>query len=184
MHKLTSIYSKKIRVIPNFKFNANNNISENKNHHDEFIMAYPAQFQIHKNHYALIQIHQTLLKLGVNLKTKLFGTDFNGHKEEIKDLINQYKLNKSIKIYGYLPSKEYIKEIVNSDAIIIPSSAEGGSFIFQEFKNYKINYLANNIKEIVMDSAKKVKRHINGIGDKRLTKFEKYFSTGSFGAVN
>ena len=89
----------------------------------------------------LIELIKILNDEGLLLKLKIVGE--GELKDELKRLITKYRLNKVIKLYGYVDSP--FKLISQADAFILPSFSEGMSRALLEALHLGIPSIVRNV---------------------------------------
>lgn len=88
------------------------------------------QFWKHKDHRTLFKAFSELLNHFPDYELVCTGLThdyrFPNYFEELRSLINSLKINKKVKILGYIPKKDQVSLLKYSEALIQPTLFEGG----------------------------------------------------------
>lgn len=94
---------------------------------DDFIL-YVGVWRNHKNLVNLIEAFSKVVEKFPNLKLILTGKEDSKHYPEVRNAINQYKLNKSVITPGFVPEDDLLKLYRSATALVNPSFYEGFGF--------------------------------------------------------
>ncbi|NDV57791.1 glycosyltransferase [Bacteroides sp. 519] len=74
----------------------------------------------------------------INWKVRIAGWDQNGHLEELKSLVKEYKLTNMVQFIGPVMGEKKELELCNANAFILPSFSEGLPMSVLEAWAYKL----------------------------------------------
>jgi glycosyltransferase involved in cell wall biosynthesis len=118
---------------------------------------YPAQFWAHKNHYNLIKGFKDLIQKddNRNLKLVLTGSD-KGNKEYVKKIIQDFHLEKSVLIFGFVSNEEIYTLYKNTIALVMPTFLGPTNMPLLEARNLGTAVICSELKghrEMCLDGA-------------------------------
>jgi glycosyltransferase involved in cell wall biosynthesis len=107
------------------------------------------QFWKHKNHIIVLKAVTILKKRGIEVVVAFTGkerdTQSSNNYEEIKKLIEEYDINDSIRLLGFISRKDQLSLLKKAIAVIQPSLFEGWSTVIEDAKSLNTNIIASNI---------------------------------------
>lgn len=96
-------------------------------------LLYPAQFQEHKGHKALITAAKKLADSGETFELLFCGTDFDeAYTKSLRDLAAKLGLEQAVKFLGRLTDEELANHYRDCHGVITASAAEGGAYVPME----------------------------------------------------
>ncbi len=100
---------------------------------DPFVLLYPAQLQVHKNHCALIDAVAAVRASGRQVVLRLPGSDFD---EAITAEISAHALRggvaDAVEFLGRVSDETLLNHYRDCDGVVVPSLAEGGAYVVLE----------------------------------------------------
>lgn len=134
----------RIVVIPNGVEINNFNLAKSKNHRNNiFIFLYVGRFDHVKGVDILIKAFDMLHKKYQQTQLQLVGYGYN--EGEIKKLVSQYRLGKSVIFRGKQIPQSLIHIYLTVDVVVVPSRSEGQSIVILEAFAAKKPVIATNV---------------------------------------
>ncbi|MDR2889621.1 MAG: glycosyltransferase family 4 protein [Lachnospiraceae bacterium] len=113
----------KIKILPfippDYIYNGEETIVAKERIFEKYLF-YPAQFWAHKNHERLIRSVLLLKNEGIYVNLVLSGSE-QVNRSEIMELITELKLDKQIKVLGYVSNEEMVYLYKNARALVMPT---------------------------------------------------------------
>ena len=108
---------------------------------------YPAQYSAHKNHISLIKAIRILNKIRrINITLVCTGGD-QGHLQFLKDVVEKYELQDSVKFLPFQTDLDVFKIFKNAKALVMPSFIGPGTLPTMEAMHIGVPFLVPNFEK-------------------------------------